>query len=577
MWALTTWVGAKTAALPVPTLEDGAAVTPRQRIVIGKSALPDQIVILPMRDELPLSLRTQKDPKLSDAAAAAIGRGPQLRAPMRLVATVGGTQTPLAVVKAAEPAADADGVAAQATLEHGGLEVVADVRVTARGVAISLSYKGDTVVDALHLELPLAGGADLVYAGNREEEPRNPLWFRPLPTPGVAWSNAPQFSKEHALGIPSGALAFVHVGTGDRGFLLMSRPEHWALPKGAETMALVRDDSGSLTWRIQVPGAAPRGEEAVSLAISVSPTHVKPVDARPSNWLRELAAEPGSWPHEVRVRPTPTSVLLAPVTDLPHPTRIAGADGDATADLAGTWPMPPFRLLAGAHLSRPTVLQSNSGDLTSPGRRRAPDRVVLGRALIHDIGVDATTLAHRVEALRVVEALHDFGALSGDGMTEFIPYWRSGAVCRYGEPFDQGAAFEEAEVDPMARVYVSAFIRPAGKNGRMRKALFVVLNESDQPVREQFYVLNPKLAFGRGNALTADAIVMGYDFSKIPDNSDWTKYAVRGFGRKKERALRNAETGGVVLQAAAKRQQEAYGPSVYVGAHDFVILYGSGE
>jgi hypothetical protein len=89
---------------------------------------------------------------------------------------------------------------------------------------------------------------------------------------------------------------------------------------------------------------------------------------------------------------------------------LAGRDGvqgvlrDALATLADRFPLSLFRYLAGTHTALGAQLRTDAATLTSAGASPAPDRMALGRALLHDIGVDVSSLANPVEAARVVQA-----------------------------------------------------------------------------------------------------------------------------------------------------------------------------
>ena len=77
---------------------------------------------------------------------------------------------------------------------------------------------------------------------------------------------------------------------------------------------------------------------------------------------------------------------------------------------------------------------------------------------------------------------------------------------------------------------VLAEVLPQDKAAEVEKlqALFVVVNESDKPAREQFYVLKPERLFGGSNALTPAAIIKDWDFAGIPEDSDWRRGAMVG-------------------------------------------------
>jgi hypothetical protein len=205
--------------------------------------------------------------------------------------------------------------------------------------------------------------------------------------------------------------------------------------------------------------------------------------------------------------------------------------------------------------------------------------MALGRALLHDIGVDARGLGQRAAVATLVRALESFGYFKDDGKTEFLPYWRAGGIVRYGEAFTRGNVFEVTEENPMARAHVSVFLRPSAANPARLQALFIVVNENDKPAREQFYVLKPERLFGGPNALTPAAIIKDWDFSGIPEDSDWRRGSMIGSVSRPEGAgqfvLKDVEDGGFVTLASMGGGMEIYG-KLFVPARGVRLLLGTG-
>jgi len=209
--------------------------------------------------------------------------------------------------------------------------------------------------------------------------------------------------------------------------------------------------------------------------------------------------------------------------------------------------------------------------------------MALGRALLHDAGADVGGLGQKVAAANLLRALDAFGFFEDDGQTEFLPYWRSGAVVRYGEAFAAGGAFEVSEEDPVARAYVSAYLRPDKGDPSKRAAVFVVVNEGDAPLREQFYLLKPERLFGGPNKVTTRAVIDRWDFSRIPEDSDWRKGVMVGSSTRYEGGnnpaavpqLMDLEDGGYVRAKAVAGGMEVYG-FLYVPARGFRVLLGAG-
>jgi hypothetical protein len=163
---------------------------------------------------------------------------------------------------------------------------------------------------------------------------------------------------------------------------------------------------------------------------------------------------------------------------------------------------------------------------------------------------------------------------------------------------------------------VSAFIRPiasaesvGGKDVEVirRKALFVVVNEGNEPVREQLYIQQPQYLFAGPNRMTIASIYARLDFSRIPADSDWGRKKVltaspegdplaasmersRGTATGREtdlpkEQLMDLETGGYVRKDKIRERRdwdkgttelEVYGP-LYVPARGMRLLYGEGS
>ncbi len=215
-----------------------------------------------------------------------------------------------------------------------------------------------------------------------------------------------------------------------------------------------------------------------------------------------------------------------------------------------------------------------------PGDDKRLDRQLFGRCLLNDIGVRFEgphgKMQHNEQAVRLMNALIDFGYFADDGMTEMIPYWRTDGLVRYGEAFDPEGSFELTETDPNAEVYVTIYRRPIlDDNGRRRgyKAMFVIMNESDQPVRGRVFLLDRDRVLGGENRVRGENVVAGYDWERIEGlvpQSDWRSDKIGGAA--KYRALIDMEDRGLIkVSARAKRGQEIYGP-VFIRPHDYRVL-----
>jgi len=468
-------------------------------------------------------------------------------------------------------------------------------------LTVSLTYAGGKI-DALALVMDLNGPVDTVVADGA------PFASTDVALPdgeGLLWGNAappvPAADRPPApvnRGRP-GVPRHLFWGNGDRGFTwLCDRPAGWTVTPVAPTIVLSRDEAGMVTWRAMVANhpAELKGEKTVVFTLLTHPAVAPKADQRAVEWL--------AWPNDGKAAKTPP-LTAAGRTGAPGLVRAdratayealanagllegpAGGDARSAAEtLADTWPLPLFRYLAGAHTGLPVRLKSNARWLSRPGMSPAGDRMAIGRALLHDIGCDPEGVAHLAMTARVMKGLADFGFFAADGKTEYLPYWRSGDVLRYGQPFSEDDAFAETTVDPLARVHVAAWLRPAPAGKKGRRTLVLVVNEGDQPVREQLYILDPVRLFGGPNGFRKTDMIDLWDGAGIPPDSDWSLPRLRREGtpstelgvarRGNVPFLLDMEDGGGVAQSVAAKDMEVY-HRLYVPARGFRLLYGAAE
>lgn len=592
----------------------------RLTVTLGANALPAQIDIQAATTDLPLEHRGKDAPAPSPATLAAIGRGPQIAAPMRLEAIVQGKEVEL---NSADPASienEKDHFVARATLTGGGVTAKLHATYTTAGAMhFGIRYSGGEV-DSLSLAMRLQGPVDTVVSG---AAPFQAADYSLPDDEGLLWGNAappkpapqgpPPAINRGQPGVPS----HLFWGNGNRGFTwLCENADGWTVTPVAASMTLSRDKTGVVTWRALLVNHPTKlkGEKTVSFTLLTHPVGSPAADRRKTAWV--------SWPYGAEALTPPIVRRVANtsgrkvgrdgipssesrVTNPAYEKKAvladrassheglakaillqgpAGGDARSAADtLADTYPLPIFRYLAGTHTGLPARLLTNSPKLTTAGRNPALDRMALGRALLHDIGFDPAGAAHLAMLGRLASGLAEFGLFEPDGQTEFIPYWRSGRVLRYGEPFSKDDAFEVTATDPMQRVHVCAWLRPAS-DGKSRKALILVVNEGEQPVREQLYLLDAKRLFGSANRITKVNMVDRWDMSAIPGDSDWSHKKLRGeptgtteLGVKGRSAnvpfLIDAEDAGGVALSVAVKGQEVY-HRLYVPARGFRLLVG---
>ena len=194
-----------------------------------------------------------------------------------------------------------------------------------------------------------------------------------------------------------------------------------------------------------------------------------------------------------------------------------------------------------------------------PGDDPRLDRQFFGRALLNDIGVCFDGPHGRIqqleEALPLLAALDEFG-LFDELHTEVLPYWRN-------------ADAVEVRGRGQEKINATVYRRPIDPENPDAgyKALFVLMNENDEPVEPSLVIADPERIFGGPNNLSRGEIRSLVD---VPDvmRDLWPTLAEREAGAP---ALRDVETGEVVARAGGSG--ETYGP-VFVGRHDYRVLYG---
>ncbi|MBM3791766.1 MAG: hypothetical protein FJW35_15645 [Acidobacteria bacterium] len=330
------------------------------------------------------------------------------------------------------------------------------------------------------------------------------------------------------------------LGNGDRGFTWLAG-DGLVIDRDEPSIGVELTSAKVTQWRIAlVNKSARRGEATATFTILTHPARRKADDRRLAQWQvwPGQAATPGltagerSTCKDELVRADAGSVCEAAAKRALLVGAAGGEALDAAATLADRFPLGLFRYLAAPHTALATQVRPNSAALTSAGASPAPDRVALGRALLHDIGVDLSGLARRVEAANVLRALDEFGYFENDGKTEFLPYWRTGGIFQYGEAFEGELGFAATAENPTGRTRVSAFIRPTKaemvRNTPVirRKTLFVLVNEGTNAVREYLYIWNPNYVFAGPNRLQAEHIYSQLDFSGIAPDGDWQRNRV---------------------------------------------------
>lgn len=544
---------------------DGRRLTgPRQVLTLAESGLPEQVSIAAQVHELPLEHRAKPD-QVKAEVLKAIGRGDQLTAPMTLVASIGGKTVPAQVVQAGELGQDGNG-AGLVTTALGFAEVKATLttRYTADGsLRLSLDVTASpTVVDALDLLIPL-GGLDTLACAATDGSLRAFL----LPaSEGVIFGDQGDDLPRGEAPLQGRPLAWF-VGDGDRGLACFPENiEAWGLDPAASLVRAERDSAGALSLRLRLinrSGPVVAGVRTWTLVFL--PSHRADAGDRGRAWLDLGETTAPKIPITASARPAAGIV--------PAEAAAFFGTGDLAIIAGNTQALPPalLRFLACTHSGLPVRI-------VDPPSEDQKASAILGRALVHGIGVDVRSLRERSEALAVVRHLKAFTALDAGGAVEFIPWWRAASVVRFGTPAQSGDAFALETSDPLQAVRCAIYRR---RNGKGTEVLIALVNDGDVPLRENLHLLAPKSLLGAGNALTYATLAQTWDYSRLPTDSDWSADNIlhrpsRGDGRfsKLSTVLQDVIDGSPVRLAGIEGGAEVYGV-VYLPPRSMRLLRAS--
>lgn len=588
--------------------------TIKHQIVVAPTGLPEQLFIKPLPAELPLEMRGKNTP-LDDQALVALGRGPQLRSPMRLTATILGKQVDAEVTAAAQLV---EQTPAHITYRSAAVcgPVKADLTVTYYcdgAMVFNISSKTEEKTDALELVLDIRGPVTHAYRGlpsnfRPDAVGRDALdTLVPADTDAIVWSNLDEWA-----GKAQPNLTYLYVGSLDRGFTLLA--DQWfIIDKQSPTATISRDRAGNASLHLYLLNS-PTDEAEVqhTFALIIHPAKPRPKDYRTAQWLGQTQ---GAELISDGVEHTTLKAFLAARTKAKTGT-VGGLSGGAFESMAseveltgfaGAFSISPeqdnvrlypnslFAVMAGPYRGLPTRVQTNMRGLATAGEALSYDRQIIGRALVHDIGAAIQGFKQPLQHLQVVRALEEFGYFD-DTEIEVLPYWRNGSILRYGEKYEEDDPFALTEENPAAGVYVTAYRKPFEKDGkRGYAAMIAVMNENDHPVRERLYILDTEKLLGGLCRLTAFDLFETYPFQAVPKESDWRPDRVKGIyaghnsrrsgldstfkwlegGAGKPPVLRDMEDNSFVEHFPLRYAPppEVYGP-LYIPARDFRLLYG---
>jgi hypothetical protein len=227
-------------------------------------------------------------------------------------------------------------------------------------------------------------------------------------------------------------------------------------------------------------------------------------------------------------------------------------------DLVTQFPSSLYRYEA--HTYTGLVARANPGPAPcKAGDMKRLDRQLLGRAVLHDIGMEFQgvhgRIAHPEQGTRLINILHEFGYFEEDGKTEFIPYWRRPSAVRY-----------DTDPQPMTYgTYITTYRRPL-EEGEGYKVLMIVMNEGEEDLTRPVVFDRGGLLFGEGGANTLTAAQARARLAYPEGVQGWV-----------HEALANDPAGPVLLDMESGRivsrlKEGHYGP-VHVPFHDFRVLY----
>jgi len=272
---------------PIVVTADGFE-TLKHRFTLDASGLPAQIDIRASARVLPLEYRSPDAAVPADILLAA-GRGPQLRAPLRLESVVDGKRVPAEVTAPARAVRVWESeIEYAASLQVGGIPVQLITRYDCDGsLHASLEYGSDTPVriDRLELVMDVAGRVDLRLSdtggGGMTGADR---WECTLPdTTGVVWdSTMTEMEMFYSRFIP-----WFWFGSADRGWSYYStRDEGWLLDRDGSSMQLERNARGEVTWRALFVNHTTEvtGRRSLDFSILTHPAKPKPDRFRRYAW-----------------------------------------------------------------------------------------------------------------------------------------------------------------------------------------------------------------------------------------------------------------------------------------------------
>jgi len=274
------------------------------RYQIAPSGLPAQIRIKPETRSLTLEMR-RGEAEPDEDYLISVGRGPQLRQPMRLVAKVDGQSVEAEVVEPAKVVKQWDSeIVYESKLQVGPAYVTLRTRYDCDGsMHVTMDYGADSAarIDRLEMVSDLTGPYDLIAPAMQGGGMAGvDTWESSLPQePGVVWDTADVPASELLY---SKFVNFMFFGNGDHGFSWLAQNDRgWFLDKEGSSMRLERNEAGEVSWYVTFVNHPSNieGEHTVEFIVQCHPMKPKPEDYRTHAWFYRG----DTWAHGYQIEP----------------------------------------------------------------------------------------------------------------------------------------------------------------------------------------------------------------------------------------------------------------------------------
>lgn len=262
--------------------------TLKHRFTLSPSGLPAQVWIKPDDREFPLEKQSGNG-LLTDLELQRMGRGPQLRAPMRLEAVLEGKRIPATFVRAAKLVRQwASEWEYSSSLRAGPIHMELVTRYDCDGsMHCRLIYGSEppAEIDRLELVVEAEGPVDMALSetGNGGMTGAD-VWEMALPKgEGVVWdSTRTQMELRYCKFVP-----YFWFGSGDRGWTwYCDSDKGWSLDREGSSMQLERNTEGKVTWRVLFVNhrSGIGSDRAVAFTVLTHPAKPKPAQFRRAAW-----------------------------------------------------------------------------------------------------------------------------------------------------------------------------------------------------------------------------------------------------------------------------------------------------